>query len=78
MSVKVHCVLYKRVCIELGDYPCAIPLDRAIPSPGSSPNRGQVLQVKVKGCLRVKGTELLNRILVAGNNLLLAHNFACF
>ena len=40
--MKVHCVLHKRVCIELGDFPGAIPLDRAVPSPGSSLNNTEI------------------------------------
>ena len=43
MSVKVHYVLHKRVCIELGDFPGAIPLDRAVPSPGSSLNKYDII-----------------------------------
>ena len=38
---------------------------------------GQLLQIKVQGLLRVKVAELLNRIIIASSNLLLAHNFAC-
>ena len=41
-------MLHKRVCIELGDFPGAIPLDRAVPSPDAKTVDGNIRKIQLK------------------------------